>query len=206
MFISFEGLDGSGKTTQATLLVEKLRNAGHSVEFIREPGGTDISEHIRNVLLDNKNLGMNEITELLLFSAARSQVVHQIIKPALATGEVVICDRYVDSTTAYQGFGRGLDLSVVREINAAATSGMLPDITFFIDVSIDEIIRRRHDSGITVDRMESGGRPFYEKIRWGYLKISEDEKKRILVVNGERAIETIQKELWDIVSRSLNQP
>jgi dTMP kinase len=203
MFISFEGLDGSGKTTQAKLLAEKLRSQNYVVEFFREPGGTEISERIREILLDKKNLGMTQITELFLFSAARAQLVGQVIKPALLDSKIVICDRYVDSTTAYQGFGRGLRLGAVKTINTVATFGLLPDLTFLIDVPIDEIIERRHTSGVAIDRMESGGREFYEKVRQGYLELVKEEPKRVVLVDGSRHIQAVQDEIWKILSAHL---
>ncbi|HTR82409.1 MAG TPA: dTMP kinase [Bacteroidota bacterium] len=203
MFISFEGLDGSGKTTQATLLAEKLRDHKYTVEFFREPGGTEISERIREILLDKKNLGMNQITELFLFSAARAQLVNQVIKPALLDSKLVICDRYVDSTTAYQGSGRGLRLGAVKTINAVATFGLLPDVTFLIDVPVSEIIARRHKSGVAIDRMESGGGEFYEKVRQGYLELAKEEPKRVLLIEGSRPVEVVHNEVWGIVSERL---
>ena len=203
MFISFEGLDGSGKTTQATLLAEKLRNQNYIVEFFREPGGTEISERIREILLDKKNLGMSQITELFLFSAARAQLVSQVIKPALLDLKIVICDRYVDSTTAYQGFGRGLRIGAVKTINAVATFGLLPEMTFLIDVPIDEIIERRHRSGMAIDRMESGGREFYEKVRQGYLELAKEEPKRVLLIDGSLPVDVVQNEIWKSLAARL---
>ena len=203
MFISFEGLDGSGKTTQAALLAETLRSQHYIVEFFREPGGTEISERIREILLDKKNLGMNQITELFLFSAARAQLVNQVIKPALLDSKIVICDRYVDSTTVYQGFGRGLRLGAVKTINAVATFGLLPEVTFLIDVPIDEIIERRHTSGVAIDRMESGGREFYEKVREGYLELAKEEPKRIQLIDGSLPINIVQDEIWKTLSGRL---
>jgi dTMP kinase len=203
MFISFEGLDGSGKTTQATLLADKLRAQNHVVQFFREPGGTEISERIREILLDKKHLGMSQITELFLFSAARAQLVSQVIKPALLDSTIVICDRYVDSTTAYQGYGRGLRLGAVKTINTVATYGLLPEVTFLIDVPIDEIIERRHKSGIAIDRMESGGREFYEKVRQGYLELAKEEPKRVLLFDGSRPIDVVQDDIWKEISARL---
>ncbi len=203
MFISFEGLDGSGKTTQANLLVETLRERHHEIDFIREPGGTEISERIREILLDKKHLGMNEITELLLFSAARAQLVFQMIQPALNERRFVVCDRYVDSTTAYQGYGRGLHLDAVRAINAAATFGVMPDVTFLIDISVEEIIERRKKSGTPMDRMESSGNTFYERVRSGYLAMAHEEPQRFVVVDGAQSIEVIKKIIWEeVLNRS----
>ncbi|MDE3059151.1 MAG: dTMP kinase [Bacteroidota bacterium] len=201
MFISFEGLDGSGKTTQANLLVETLKARHHAVDFIREPGGTDISERIREILLDKKHLGMNEVTELLLFSAARAQLVVQTIQPALKEQRFVVCDRYVDSTMAYQGYGRGLNLDAVRAINAAATFGVMPDVTFLIDISVEEIIERRKQSGTPIDRMESSGKMFYEKVRRGYLATAKEEPQRFVVVDGAQSIEAIKKIIWEEVEK-----
>jgi dTMP kinase len=203
MFLSFEGLDGSGKTTQAALLAEKLRSQNYIVEFFREPGGTEISERIREILLDKKNLGMSQITELFLFSAARAQLVTQVIRPALLESKIIICDRYVDSTTAYQGFGRELRLGAVKTINAVATYGLLPEMTFLIDVPIDDIIERRHESGVAIDRMESGGREFYEKVRHGYLELAKEEPKRVLLIDGSKAVEVVRDEIWKILSQRL---
>jgi dTMP kinase len=156
MFISFEGLDGCGKTTQINLLAEKLASLAYDVVFIREPGGTVISERIRDILLDTKHQGMNQITELLLFSAARAQLVNEVIKPALAESKMVLCDRYVDSTTAYQGYGRGLRLGAVKTINAVATLGVMPQLTFIIDLPLEELERRKKRSGANADRSDRG--------------------------------------------------
>ena len=156
MFLSFEGIDCSGKTTQAKLLVEKLKNENREVLFLREPGGTEISEQIRQILLNKKNLKMTQVTELLLFSASRAQLVSEVIKPALSKNVVVITDRFVDSTTAYQGYGRGLHHGGVKGINAVATSGLMPKKTFFIDISVQEMYTRRQASKQEIDRMEKG--------------------------------------------------
>jgi len=203
MFISFEGIDGSGKTTQAKLLAEKLRAHNYVVEFLREPGGTEISERIRDILLDKKHLGMSQITELFLFSAARAQLISQVIKPALLDSKVVICDRYVDSTTAYQGYGRGLRLGAVKTINSVATYGLMPELTFLIDVPVDTIFERRMKSGLAIDRMESGGREFYEKVRQGYLEMAKEEPKRIVLIDGVLPVEEVQNEVWKTIALRL---
>jgi dTMP kinase len=195
MFITFEGLDFSGKSTQAKLLVEKLRKR-RVVHFLREPGGTEISERIREILLDRKNLAMIDAAEILLFSASRAQLVAQVILPALARGHVVVCDRYCDSTTAYQGYGRGLNLDDVRAINHIATQGRMPEATFFIDIPIEEIERRKTIAGLTFDRMESAGREFYERVRDGYHRLAAQEPERWLVLDGMKSVGEIESLVW----------
>lgn len=199
MFITFEGLDSSGKTTQAQFLVDDCRNAGKKVVFLREPGGTSISERIRDILLDKNNSKLSHRAELLLFSAARAQLVDQVISPAVAAGKIVVCDRFYDSTTAYQGYGRGLDIADVRAINRIATSGTTPYLTFFVDVSWEEIVRRRRAAGIVDDRMESSGKEFYEHVRQGYREIAGLEPLRIMTINGMRGVNEIHDEIWSIV-------
>ncbi len=203
MFISFEGLDGCGKTTQINLLAEKLTSLAYDVVFIREPGGTAISERIREILLDTKHLGMNQITELLLFSAARAQLVNEVIKPALAQSKMVLCDRYVDSTTAYQGYGRGLRLGAVKTINAVATLGVMPHLTFIIDLPLEELERRKKRSGADADRMELSGRAFYEQVRQGYLEMAAAEPQRFTVINGAQEISETHDRIWAVLSEHL---
>jgi dTMP kinase len=203
MFITFEGLDFSGKTTQARLLAEKLRALKHTVHFIREPGGTAISEHIRALLLDKKNLEMAETTEILLFSAARAQLVSEVIAPALRRGETLICDRYYDSTTAYQGYGRSIDLRAVHAINKLATAGIDPDLTLLVDIPVQEIARRKVAAGLTFDRMESAGREFYERVRNGYLEIARDQPGRFVRVEGMGSIEEVSRIVWQNVEPRL---
>lgn len=203
MLITFEGLDFSGKTTQIKALTGKLQQHNHDVIVVREPGGTPISEKIRDILLDKKNLEMTQIAELLLFSAARTQLVSQIIIPALKAGKVVICDRYDDSTTAYQGCGRGIPLEAVQQINRLATLGTVPDITFFIDIPLSEVAHRLKESKASADRMESSGDAFYEKVRTGYFEIAKSEPERFLVIDGNRSIKTVADEIWKVVRLNL---
>ena len=203
MFISFEGLDFSGKSTQAKLLVERLKQQHHTVHFIREPGGTVISEKIREILLDRKHLEMSEVAEILLFSASRSQLVRQVIIPALQRGEIVICDRYCDSTTAYQGYGRGLNLDDVHIINHLATGAVMPDLTILVDIPIEEIERRKRKAGLTFDRMESAGRSFYERVRSGYYSLALNEPGRWFRVDGLRSIESIENAIRAEVEKRL---
>ncbi len=199
MFISFEGIDGSGKSTQAKLLVQKLQDENRTVLFLREPGGTEISEQIRNILLHKKNLKMTQITELLLFSASRAQLVSEVIKPALLKNTVVIADRYVDSTTVYQGHGRGLHHGGIKGINSIATMGLMPKKTFFIDITIQEMYARRQSSHQEIDRMEMSNDDFFNRVRQGYLELAKEEPGRIVVVDGKQPIEAIHDIIWNVV-------
>lgn len=206
MLITFEGLDFCGKTTQAKLLVESLEKAyrsgrGPSVLFLREPGGTELSERIRSILLDVQNKQMGHAAELFLFSAARAQLVAEVIKPALERGEVVVLDRFYDSTTAYQGWGRGIDLEGVKKINTIATGGLVPDLTFFLDIDLGELARRK--AAQREDRMESSGREFFDRVRQGYLELLRTETHRYVRLDGTESIDILQKKIWNIVQERL---
>ncbi len=204
MFISFEGIDGSGKTTQAKKLAARLEESGKKVLFLREPGGTEISEQIRQILLNKKNLKMTQISELLLFSASRAQLVTEVIKPALAQGTIVITDRFVDSTTAYQGSGRGLHIGGVKSINALATSGLMPRRTFFIDIPVAEMYERRRSSGQEIDRMEMSNEEFYQRVRDGYKEIAAEEPGRFITIDGRQSIDEIHTIIWTEVDGLLH--
>lgn len=203
MFLTFEGIDCCGKTTQAKMLVEKLQGMKYDVLFLREPGGTEISEQIRQILLNKKNSKMTQMTELLLFSASRAQLVSEVIKPALAKQHIVICDRFVDSTTAYQGSGRGLHLGGVKGINTVATAGLVPKKTFFIDISISEMYARRKSSLQDIDRMEMSNEDFYTRVREGYLHLAKEEPDRFVVIEGKQPIDTIQEIIWKEIEGQL---
>ncbi|MFN0157735.1 MAG: dTMP kinase [Bacteroidota bacterium] len=203
MFITFEGLDFSGKTTQAKLLIEKLQQRGKTVHFIREPGGTRISERVREILLDKAFSEMTDTAELLLFSASRTQLVSEVIVPALKRSEVVVCDRYFDSTTVYQGHGRGLNLDAVKSINRLATGGLNPDLTILIDISIDEIERRKLSAGLAFDRMESSGKKFYERVRKGYIALAHEESNRFVHIDGMESMENVERNVWRSVEQRL---
>ncbi len=204
MLITFEGLDYSGKSTQVTRAVNRLKSDGRPVLLVREPGGTDIGEKIRSILLDKKSTEMTDISELMLFSASRAQLVAGVIRPALAEGTVVVCDRFYDSTTAYQGWGRGIDLQAVRAINTTATFGLIPDLTIYLDVRVEEIERRIQKTGAGRDRMESNGREFHERVRKGYLALAETEQ-RFVVIDGEKTVDAIHEEIWDLLTKRLAQ-
>lgn len=193
MFITFEGIDFCGKSTQVELLRKFLIEKGNKVVVIREPGGTEISERIRDILLDRKNSEMKIETEFLLFSSSRSQLVREIVLPALERGDIVISDRFHDSSTAYQGFGRGLDISKINNINSFAIADVVPDITFLIDIPVSESLKRKSlKSSNDLDRIELSSNSFYQKVREGYLKIAENEK-RFMVIDGTKKVEDIHK-------------
>lgn len=191
MFITFEGLDFCGKSTQVELLKDYLVKKNRKVNILREPGGAIISEKIREILLDKKNSKMTMETELLLFSASRSQLVREIIIPQLNQGYYVISDRFHDSTTAYQGYGRGVPLNFVESLNKFVIQNALPDITFFIDIPVDEVVRRKSKIDLfELDRIELSKSGFYEKVRDGYLEISKSED-RFFTINGAASINEI---------------
>ena len=202
MFISFEGIDGAGKSTQVKKLKKHLVEKGHQVLTLREPGGTVIAEKIRSLLLESKH-DITPIGELLLFSASRAELVQNVISPALKQGNVIIVDRFYDSTTAYQGYGRGLDLEMLRAVNTVSTFGLEPDITFFLDISPeDALIRKFSEKSIPLsfeenelDRMESSGLAFYQRVREGYLQLAGSEKKRFMMLDACNDAENIHEEI-----------
>lgn len=201
MFITFEGLDFCGKSTQVQLLEKYLTDKGSKVKIIREPGGTPISEKIRDILLDKKNSEMSIETELILFSASRSQLVNQVILPALKENYYVISDRFHDSSIAYQAFGRKINLEFVEELQQFVIGKAVPDITFFLDISIDEVIKRKSKvKQMELDRIELSKMDFYKRVRNGYLYIAEKEK-RFKMINGELPIEQIHKIIVDEVKK-----
>ncbi len=203
--ISFEGIDFCGKSIQIEQLIAKLKANNISYLLIREPGGTAIAEKIRETLLTIVQENVNPITEYLLFSAARAQVVEQKIIPALQDGNVVICDRYYDSSTAYQGYGRGIDLEIIRQINYFATKGIKPHLTFLIDIDLEEMERRKMLIRRELDRMESQQRAFFEKVRQGFLQIAQQESERFCIIDGSKSIETIAIEIWQRFLKMMNE-
>jgi dTMP kinase len=199
MFLSFEGIDCCGKTTQIKLLTEKLNEINLRPLLIREPGGTEISESIRDILLDKKNNNMTQVTELLLFSASRAQLVTEIIKPAILQNKIIICDRFVDSTTVYQGYGRGLRLNAVKAINQVATMGVLPKKTFFIDITVQEMYQRRSVSNQDKDRMEMNSEEFYNRVRDGYHTLVKEEPDRFVLIDGKQSMDHVHEVIWKSV-------
>jgi len=196
LFITFEGPEGSGKTTQMELLRDYLEGKGYPVLATREPGGTSIGNQIRAVLLDPCNTEMLPASEALLFSAARAQIVNQVIRPHLAQGDIVLCDRYADSTLAYQGYGHGLDLEILHTITALATGGLKPDLTVYLDIDVEEGLRRKltaHEAGNAEwNRLDQQEAAFHRRVREGYLKMATREPDRWLVVDATQSLEAIQ--------------
>jgi dTMP kinase len=202
MFISFEGPDGSGKSTQLCLLVEHLRQQGYPVFQTREPGGTPIGDQIRAVLHDLRNEGMHPHTEILLYAASRAQLVAQEIRPRLAAGEIVICDRYADSTLAYQGYGHGLDLDTLRVILRFATDGLQPDLTLYLDVTAEEGLKRREraaQDGAEWNRLYAQPLDFHRRVRDGYLALMAEDPARWVRISaiGDRI--AIQRQIRAVV-------
>lgn len=195
MFITFEGIDFCGKSTQVGLLRDYLLEQKKNVHLIREPGGTEISEKIREILLDKKNNAMVMETEIFLFSASRAQLVREVIRPYLQKGYYVISDRFHDSSTAYQGFGRGLSVDAILNIHNLAIGETIPDITFFIDIPNDiAITRKKNIAHSDLDRIEVSDNTFYERVRKGYLYLAEKEK-RFRVIDGTQNIKQINEQI-----------
>ena len=198
MFITLEGSDGSGKSTQVKGLSEFLVSAGLDVLVTREPGGTSISEQVRTVLFNPENTMMHLRTEILLFQSARAQLVEQVIRPRLERGCIVVSDRYADSTLAYQGFGYQLDLEPLRALIAFATGGLKPDLTLFLDVDIEEGLRRRARGG-EQNRLDAYDLDFYERVRAGYFQLLREEPQRWVVVDANRPPGDVQAQIRQIV-------
>jgi len=203
MFITFEGPDGSGKSTQIKLLAERLRAEGHNVLLTREPGGTEIGEQIRHVLHDLKNKAMQPRAELLLYSAARAQLVGQVIQPHLAVGGVALSDRYFDSTFAYQGYGHGLDLAALRAITAFATNGLTPNLTLLFDIDAETGLRRRQANAAEWNRLDDYALEFHARVRAGYLELMKQEPARWVKLDAAQNVEALEAEVWQVVKARL---
>ena len=196
LFVSFEGPEGGGKTTQIQLLARWLREAGREVITTREPGGTRIGDAIRSVLLNPQHVEMRPEAEILLFSAARAQIVGEVIRPHLARGGVVLCDRFADSTLAYQGYGRELDLGVLRQITGFATGWLTPDLTICLDLPVVDGLRRKQGGDLAEwNRMEREELAFHERVRAGYLALAAGEPDRWFVVDARQPVEAVQAEI-----------
>jgi dTMP kinase len=205
MFITLEGPEGSGKTSHIPYLVEYLREKGHTVFPTREPGGTSIGEQIREVIHDLKNAEMHPRAETLLYQAARAQIVEQVIKPRLADGEIVISDRYYDSTIAYQGYGHQQDLDEVRTLVKYATGGLVPDLTVLLDVDVEVGLGRRKQNGMEWNRMDAHEIEFYQRVRAGYLEMVKQEPSRWVVIDAGKEWQTVQNNLRETVEKSIKK-
>ena len=203
MFITLEGPEGSGKTSHIPYIVEYLREKGYVVIPTREPGGTSISEQIRDILHDLKNAEMHPRTETLLYQAARAQIVEQVIKPRLADGEIVISDRYYDSTIAYQGYGHQQDLGQVRALVHYATGGLVPDLTILLDLDVETGLQRKKKNGLEWNRMDAHEVAFYERVRAGYLEMVKQEPNRWVVVDSGQKWDDVQAELRKVIIERL---
>ena len=201
MFISFEGLDCSGKTTQFEKLAAYLKKAGYDVLCTREPGGVPIAERVRALLADTNASEMTAECEMLLFAAARAQHVREKLLPALAAGKIVLCDRFVDSSVAYQGYGRGLG-DVVRRINEAATGGLMPEVTFLFDLTLEERARRLFARG-AADRLEAQDDPFHARVRAGYLRIAQEAPERVHVLDASQCVDAIFEDILQVLKKHL---
>lgn len=204
MFITLEGPDGSGKTSQLPRLAETLRQEGFDVLTTREPGGTSIGDQIREVLFDLKNKSMNPRSEILLFQASRSQLVEEVIRPALANGKVVLCDRYADSTLAYQGYGHGVDLAQLQEIVDFATGGLKAELTLFLDVLVEEGLKRRNDGG-DWNRLDDYDKEFHRRVYAGYQKLIASEPERWVRIDAARSADEVASDLKKVVVARLKQ-
>lgn len=206
LFITFEGSEGTGKTTQIQRLASRLESMGRSVIISREPGGTPLGEDIRH-LLKHADSGENMVprAELLLFAASRAQHVDELIVPSVETGKVVICDRFLDSTTVYQGVARALDAEVVSTINQIAIASTLPDITVLIDLDPEEGFRRIQSRNTEPpDRMEQEHMDFYKAVRQGYLNVAQKNADRFLVIDGHQTIDDVEQAIWDGIKERIN--
>jgi len=210
LFISFEGTEGSGKSTQVSLLAERLRRLGRVVRTLREPGGTPIGEEIRHTLKHSShNEAMKPETELLLMNASRAQLVREVIRPALAAGEIVISDRFYDSTIAYQGYGRQLDLDNVRKNIDFAVGDTRPDLTLLVlvppEVSAERLLARQSTLPFMRDRIEEADRGFFGRVAHGYKALAAAEPQRVRIVEGSGSVRGIESEIWKVVEEVLNR-
>ena len=199
LFITFEGADGCGKTTQINLLKDYLENKGYSVLLTREPGGKGLGEKIREILLNYDGI-VADRCESFLFLADRAQNIEVIIKPAIEKGQIVLCDRHTDSSVAYQGYGRRLDIEQIKMLNNLATGGMQPDLTLVFDIDVETSMKR---VGNEKDRMESSGKEFFNRVRNGYLELAKNEPNRMKVVDSTVSIDEIHQEVIKIIKQYL---
>lgn len=202
-FITFEGIEGCGKTTQIKLLDEYLRKKGFETVLSREPGGTKIGDKIRAILLDPEHKEMTPLAELFLYEASRAQHVNELINPAVESGKVILCDRFADSSAAYQSAARLLPKDLVDELNNIAIAGIKPDLTVILDINPEEGLKRAHVRG-KPDRFEQEKMDFHERVRNGYLALAKKEPKRFIVINGRKTVEEIHREIISCISSAIS--
>jgi len=209
-FITFEGVEGCGKSTQIKLLAGRLEGMGERVLLTREPGGCPIADQMRSILLDAANSAMVPAAELLLYAAARAQHMEEVIRPALADGAIVLCDRFTDATTAYQGYGRGLDLNLISDLNRLATGGIRPDLTVLLDCPVETGLKRamariNGSAGDREERFELESLSFHKRVRDGYLTLAAAEPERFLVIGADREIEVIEEAIFSALIPGLQE-
>lgn len=202
-FITFEGTDGAGKTTQIQRLSADLKRANYDVYLTREPGGTAISEQIRNILLNSDYSEMAAITELLLYAASRAQHVSEVIKPALKSGKIVICSRFADATVIYQGYGRGVDLEKIYNLNRIATDNVTPDITFVLDLPVEIGLQRIQKSRKKLDRLEGEKIEFHRRLRKGYQLLAKQEPQRLKIIDAQANSEQVYTQIQAVMQHLL---
>ncbi|MCP3677082.1 MAG: dTMP kinase [Deltaproteobacteria bacterium] len=210
MLITFEGIEGCGKSTQAVMLKETLEGEGRRVVTTREPGGTGLGEKVRDILLRSGDTRISPLSELLLYAACRAQIIEEVIRPALAAGSIVICDRFADSTIAYQGYGRELGLDTVVAINRQVLAEVTPFLTLLLDcepeMGLDRAWQRiKEVGGAQEDRFEREAVEFHRSVREGYLEIARREPERVQVIDGDRSVDEIHQEIVDIVGKRLEE-
>ncbi len=205
-FISFEGIDGSGKTTQAKRLVAALRQAALPVIHTHEPGGTRLGRHLRQVLLDTGETAPTIRAEILLFAADRAEHVETVIRPALMAGQIVVCDRFTDSTRAYQGYGRQMSTDVIEQSLQLATQGLEPDLTFLLDLPVEMAVQRLRQRGAPAHRFEAAGLDFYHRVRAGFLALAEQYPTRIRVIDATRSPDEVHTVIWQLAAARLTPP
>lgn len=205
MFITLEGPDGSGKSSQLHVLADWLHEQGVEIYTTREPGGTDIGDQIRNVLHDLKNTAMHPRTEILLYLASRAQHVEEIIRPLLAKGTIVLCDRYADSTMAYQGYGHGVDLEMLKRLLDFSTGGLYPDLTLYLDLDVEQGLNRRKKSGGEWNRLDAYTLAFHTRVREGYLTLAAQEPQRWSKIDAAQSFDQVQNDLRQVVLAELNK-
>lgn len=205
MFITFEGPEGSGKTSQIRLLAAFLQEMGYSVLTTREPGGTRIGDQIRACLHDVANTEMTAAAEVLLYSASRAQLVREVIRPALAAGQVVLCDRFYDSTIAYQGYGRTLDRDTLHQITHFATEGLKPNLTILLDIDVEKGLARRVANAAEMNRLDLEQVSFHQRVRQGYHALAHAEPARWLIVDADRTVDAVQVDLQTVLLERLEE-